>query len=249
MLLLFIQMASSCGGLMELKLSYRSSGLSLHKCFRSNSDLLTPPNRDDSNSYLISMHKRVALCQSLLCDRIQQLCVNFLNAFLIAAVLLVFLLQWSILFNHSSVMLTSLHWKMLSSLASSLDIFSSPCSVSSSFPHFGLLGGGPGPGLHGGLLPGPTTFPLRGWVRRVRGPGQARTVGGWWRGRLWRAGGGPHQSGGRGPGLPPIGDQLQGPGADQGRAGERHHHFLRPVAGQREPGLLCGSWHGKQSSL
>lgn len=78
---------------MELKLSYRSSGLSLHKCFRSNSDLLTPPNRDDSNSYLISMHKRVALCQSLLCDRIQQLCVNFLNAFLIAAVLLVFLLQ------------------------------------------------------------------------------------------------------------------------------------------------------------
>jgi len=107
-------------------------------------------------------------------------------------------------------------------------------------------GGGPGPGLHGGLLPGPPALPLRGRVRRVRGPGQAGALGG--RGGRrgpGRAGGGPRQPGGGGPGLPPAGDQLQGPGADQGRAGERHHHLLRPAAGQREPGLLRGRRHGE----
>ena len=107
-----------------------------------------------------------------------------------------------------------------------------------------LPGGGPGPRFHGGLLPGPPTLPLRGWMRRVCGPGQAWTLGGWWW-RHRRARGGPCQSSGRGPGLPSTGDQLQGPGADQGRTWERHNHFLWPAARKWEPGLLCRSWHGK----
>lgn len=135
--------------------------------------------------------------------------------------------------------LPSLLWQWIDHLCLCL------CSpVSSSFLYFLLPGGGPRPRLHRGVLPGPPAFPLWRWMWCVCGPGQTWTLGGWRRRSPGWARGGPRQSG-RGPGLPSTGDQLQGPGADQGRTWERHHHFLWPAARKREPGLLCGSRHGK----